>query len=166
MSSQFKRVMKALAEGTPAQLEELSVEIPGFPDGVDDFIQRRWIINAIDEGSKEAITWILGKGVNLDFRDEEGYTPLHAALERKLPDKYECLEHLLRSGAPVNRKGINDWTPAHMAAARDDVDALKVLIRYRADLSIRTEIDHYTTPLQEARNLGSLNAAKYLENAV
>jgi uncharacterized protein len=66
----------------------------------------------------------------------------------------------------VNRKGINDWTPAHMAAARDDVEALRLLVRYRADLNIRTDIDDYATPLEEARNLGKVNAVNYLESVV
>jgi ankyrin repeat protein len=66
----------------------------------------------------------------------------------------------------VNRKGINDWTPAHMAAARDDVEALRLLVRYGADLTIRTDIDDYSTPLEEARSMGKLNAASYLESVV
>jgi ankyrin repeat protein len=55
---------------------------------------------------------------------------------------------LLKAGAPVNRKGINDWTPAHMAAARYDVGVLRLLVRYSADLAIRTDIDDYATPLE------------------
>ena len=50
-----------------------------------------------------------------------------------------------------------------MAAARDDVDALRLLVAYGADLSIRTEIDNYATPLEEARVLGKRNAVAYLE---
>jgi hypothetical protein len=53
-----------------------------------------------------------------------------------------------------------------MAAARDDVEALRILVRHGADLSIRTEIDDCTTPLEEARHLGKMNAAKYLETLV
>ena len=55
----------------------------------------------------------------------------------------------------MNLKGVNDWTPAHMAAARDDVEALRVLVAHGADVSIRTTIDGYATPLEEARNLAS-----------
>jgi len=39
-------------------------------------------------------------------------------------------------------------------------------VRYGADLTIRTEIDDYATPLEEARNLGKLEAVKYLEGVV
>lgn len=53
-----------------------------------------------------------------------------------------------------------------MAAARDDVDALRLLVAHGAGLSIRTEIDDYATPLEEARSLGKLDALSYLESVV
>ncbi len=162
---QYERAMSALQSGSPDALEHLQQEFDGFPDGVDAYIGRRWIINAIDSGSLASIRWILNRGVDLNFRDEEGYTPIHSAIEREAGDKVEVLTLLLRAGAPVNLKGINDWTPAHMAAARDDVASLRVLVQHGADLSIRTEIDDYATPLEEARNLGSLNAVRFLEGA-
>ena len=157
-------VLETLKTGTREQFEELEQLIHGFPDGVDPFIGRRWIINAIDVGSTSAIEWMLSRGVDLAFRDEEGYTPLHAAIESRAPDREQRLELLLAAGASVDLKGINDWTPAHMAAARDDVDALRLLVRFGADLSIRTEIDDYATPLEEARNLRCPNAVAYLES--
>lgn len=161
----YDRVMQVLAEGTAEDLEALAREDPGFPEGVDAFIGRRWIINAIDCGSKCAVAWMLGKGVELAFKDEEGITPVHAAIERENPDKYEVMELLLRAGAPVNAHGTNDHTPSHLAAAYDDVAALKVLIAHGADLSIRTCIDHFATPLEEARHLGAHEAASFLEQA-
>jgi len=163
MAQEHDRVMNALKSGHTDELDALSREVEGFPHGVDSFIDRRWIINAIDVGSKAAIEWMLGQGVQLSFRDAEGYTPLHAALQRRNSDRYEVLESLLAAGAAVNLKGVNDYTPAHMAAALDDVEALGILVRHGADLTIRTDIDHYATPLEEARNLGKLHAVKYLE---
>jgi ankyrin repeat protein len=159
----YQEVMAALASGGPEQWEAIASGRPDFPDGFDEIVHRRWIVNAIGTGSLASVRWMLTRGVGLDFRDDEGYTPLHAAIERTASDRYELLDLLLGAGAPVNRKGINDWTPAHMAAARDDVEALRILVRYGADLSIRTEIDEYATPLEEARHLGKLNAVNYLE---
>jgi len=56
-----------------------------------------------------------------------------------------------------------------MAAARNDVTALKIFVKYGADLSIRTDIDDYATPLEEARILHNLKfncsyAIAFLEN--
>ena len=129
------------------------MSMPDFPKGLDGFLHRHWITNAIDCGSRTSVEWMLTKGVDISFRDDEGCTVLHSALDRELPDKYEVLELLLKHGAPVNARGLNDWTPAHMAAARDDVKALRLLVRYGADLSIRTRIDNFATPLEEARSL-------------
>ena len=74
------------------------------------------------------------------------------------------LELLLTAGAAINLKGVNDWTPAHMGASLDGVEALRILVRHGADLAIRTDIDDYATPPEEARNLGTLKAAQYLES--
>lgn len=153
-----------LASGDEAQLAELEKFLDGFPNGVDDFINRRWIINAIDCGSLASIEWMLSRNIDLTFRDEEGYTVLHRALEREKPNKYEILTLLLKHGAPVNAHGINDWTPAHMAVVRDDIEALKLLIRFNADLSIRTRIDDYATPLEEARIHNKTLVLQILEN--
>ena len=158
-------VMPALQRGDYQELERLSESIASFPEGEDDFVGRRWITNAIDIGSPQSVAWMLAKGVDLSFRDNGGYTPLHSALERR-SERHQILEMLLRAGAPVNQKGINDWTPAHMAAARNDVESLKLLVQFGADLSIRTAIDHFATPLEEARHLGAQDALRYLESVV
>lgn len=164
MSKDYDCIIDILANGTQEQLEELSEILNGFPDGRDNFIFNHWIINAIDCGSKLSIEWMLSKGVNLNFRDENGYTPLLSVIDREKPDRYEILELLLKHGAPINKRGINDWTPLHMAAARNDIVALKLLVKYRADLSIKTHIDDYATPLEEARILNCEEAVKYLES--
>jgi ankyrin repeat protein len=164
--AEYQRMWEALKSGDVEQLEAEARRQTNFPNGVDDYLGRRWIINAIDCKSLASVTWMLQKGVDLSFRDEEGYTPLHAAIESDSGDRLEILKLLLEARAPVNLKGVNDWTPAHMAAARDDVDALKILVQFGADLSIRTKIDDCATPLEEARNLRKMNAARYLESVV
>jgi ankyrin repeat protein len=163
-SGDYERALDVLKSGDHARLDDLALHLEGFPHGVDSFLRRRWIMSAIDAGSMASIRWMVARGVDLAFRDDEGYTPLLAAIESRWPDRGELLELLLNAGAPVNLKGVNDWTPAHMAAARDDVEALRVLVAHGADVSIRTNIDDYATPLEEARNLGKLRAAAFLES--
>ena len=106
---------------------------------------------------------MLENGVNLLFRDEEGYTVLHSAIDREQEDRHYVLDALLSAGADVNAHGTNDWTPAHMAAAREDIEALKILVRHGADLTIRTNIDYYATPLEEAQMLGKAKSVNYLK---
>jgi ankyrin repeat protein len=160
---EFLRVMTILETGGVSEFEQLAAEVPGFPDGIDSYLGRRWIINAIGCGSGLAVRWMLDLRVDLHFRDDEGYTPLHTAIDRQREDKHELLQALVVAGAPLNLKGINDWTPLHLAAARDDVEALRILVTHGADMSIRTQIDDYATPLEEARILGKLNAVRYFE---
>ena len=154
-----------LRSGQEAQLAELEQLLDGFPYGIDDFIGRRWIINAIDCGSRASVNWMLSRGVDLSFEDEEGYTVLHAAIECSLSDKHEIIELLLQHGASVSAHGVNDWTPAHMAVARDDLETLRLLTQFGADLTIRTRIDHYETPLELAKRLKNANAVQFLEHS-
>lgn len=155
--------LDVLRSGEPSRLNELKAQLIDFPGGVDSFIGRRWILHALDVGPRSSVEWVLNEHVDLSFRDDEGQTPLLTIIDSRRADRHDLLELLLQAGAPVNRKGINDWTPAHMAAARDDVEALRILIAYGADLSIRTDIDDYATPLEEAKNLRRLKAVAFLE---
>lgn len=149
----YDDIMKAIIDGDIQLLEEYSLMIDDFPKGKDHFIQRNWITNAVDCGTYDVIKWMIDKGVSLIFEDEEGYSILHSAIDSNNHDKYSVLNLLIESGADINAYGINDWTPAHMAAARNDTESLKILIRHGADLSIRTRIDDYATPLEEAQML-------------
>jgi ankyrin repeat protein len=157
-------VIDVLAKGNEWQFEELEKLVEGFPAATDSYFGRRWIRNAIDCGSLASVEWMLKRGVDLTFLDNEGYTAVHSALESSKPEKYKLLELLLRYGAPVNAHGINDWTPAHMAAVREDIEALRILLRFGADISIRTRIDNYSTPIEEARRCGRQHAVEFLEN--
>ncbi len=67
---------EVLRSGDRAKLDDLAALLVTFPEGVDSFLGRRWILNAIDMGARSAIEWMLEKRVDLAFRDEEGYTPL------------------------------------------------------------------------------------------
>lgn len=146
-------------------LEELTQRFGDFPTGSDDFVQRRWITNAIDCGSAAVVEWMIEKKAPLIFRDDEGFTVLHSAIAREAADKYKMISALLEAGADVNAKGRFDWTPAHLAAVSNDAKALQLLHENGADFSIRTEMDNYATPLEEAIAFGgSPESAAYLEN--
>lgn len=163
--SDYDDIMKPLMAGDVATLEEIASIVDDFPGGKDDFISRHWITSAIDCGTKEVVAWMLSKKVPVVFRDDEGFTVLHSAIDRGKPDQIEVIKMLLEAGADINAHGINDWTPAHHAAVRNDVEALKVLVESGADLTIRTRIDEYATPLEEAEILGnSPDAVAFLRN--
>lgn len=153
-----------LRAGTTEQLEELAELIDDFPNGKDEFVGQPWIHNAIDVGSKRTIAWMLSRKVDLAASyDDAGVPILLRAIEAERSD---VLELLLQHGAPVDVHGINDWTPLHMAAAKNDVAAVKLLLQYGADPTAKTRIDDYATPLEEARTLGANDAVRYLESII
>jgi len=160
----YEYYFEILKSGDRQKLEELSQLDENFPDGKDGFINRCWIRNAVDCGHIETIKWMLGKKVDLNREDEEGFPALFRALCR-VDKRYEILEILLSSGANPNIQGSIGWTPAHKAAFDNDVEALKILVKHGAEVLAR--IDNYTTPLEEARRSGRTreynDAISYLE---
>ena len=152
-------IMGAIIAGDLESLGEIAQLLEGFPNGQDDFLRRSWITNAVDAGPLEVVRWMLSRGASVVFQDPEGSSILHSAIERTLPHKYEILRALIAAGADLNAHGPNDWTPTHYAAVRNDVEALKILLDAGANLSIRTRIDDYTTPLEEAISLGNAEKA-------
>lgn len=154
--------------GDIERLEDLCSSIENFPCGVENgLLSTYWISYAIEFGAVESVIWMLAKGAKLDFEDGQGYTVLHTAIDSESSQKYKMLELLIESGADVNMRGFNDWTPAHLAAARNDVTALMILHRAGADLSRRTRIDDFSTPLELARQIGAAReAVEYLEENI
>lgn len=162
----FYEVMIALDDLDLPELERLSAADETFPDGVDPWIGRRWIINAIDVGKFPGINWILKQNVDLRFRDDEGITPLHACIDRQVADevtKHDIMRALIAAGADVNAVAANGYTPLHLAAVRDDLRAIDLLLEAGACPDQKTNIDHYATPEQQARLLGNTKTANYLK---
>ncbi len=163
-TEQYERVIKALSEGSAEDWECLAAEIPSFPEGKDGWLERHWVTSAVDVGSTASVAWMVKQRVPLQFRDDEGFTVLHSCLHREEEDRHELLALLVAGGADVNLKGTNDWTPLHMAGARGDLEAIRILMDAGADPSIRTVIDNYATPAEEADHLGQHGAARLIRS--
>jgi ankyrin repeat protein len=159
----YDYVLEILKSGSEDQLKELELLIDGFPCGIDIY-GRQWIITAIENGSLASVAWMLSRGIDLTIPNEKNYSIIHEILDHSVINRYELLNLMLKHGAPINDQASNDWTPAHWAAVNEDIDALELLVRYGADLTIRTRIDNYATPLEEARTLRKARAVQFLEN--
>jgi uncharacterized protein len=57
---------------------------------------------------------------------------------------------LLAFGADPNQRGINDYTPLHMAVAERNPVAVQTLLDGGANPELRTRIDECETPLEMA----------------
>jgi len=163
MKTDYELITDALQNGAEADWDEFALLIDDFPNGRNMLTGDHWINDAIAIGCVEAVQWMVRKKVNLDICDA-GFTPVLSVLDREGDERYELLEFLLQNKAPVNAKGGNDWTPLHKAAVAEDFRAMEILLEHGADPSIRTEIDDYATPLEEARHLGKMEAVRFLEN--
>ncbi len=104
------------------------------------------------------IRTLLELGADPNFDDNSGFPPLIAALSagRVAPgatartDVLEILALLLSFGADPNQRGLNDYTPLHMAVGERNLPALRLLLESGADPHLRTRIDDYETPREMA----------------
>ena len=123
---------------------------------------------AANHSCASAMAMLLQSGkCPVDVRDTAGWSPLHLATHRlgqgtegcrcracrKLHrDRRQCMRLLLRHGASTDTVDQRHATPAHLAAAHDDDEGLRMLRAYGAKLWDR-EDDDGQTPLRLARRL-------------
>jgi ankyrin repeat protein len=69
-------------------------------------------------------------------------------------DVHELLELLIAHGADVGQRGINDYTPLHLAAGEGNLRAVDLLLAHGADPNAITRIDDMETPLELASAAG------------
>lgn len=162
-SPAYDAIQPTLGNGSTELWEKLAAEWPGFPVGRDDFFGDTWLSLAVSSENPALVAWILNKGAEVSVLEKDGYTPLHSAIEAQDESKYEIMQLLIEAGAELNTRGFNDWTPAHLAAARNDLRALQMVCEAGADLGVRTRIDWYATPLEELEHLEAAQIGSYPE---
>jgi ankyrin repeat protein len=160
----WHHVERAIASGDIARLEEIAAVLDGFPAGGDP-VMGPWIC-MFAAGPPDLLRWALARGAPVDPPADDGFPPLHAAIDAEAPHLSENLAILIDAGADLGRHGINDWTPLHFAAARGNLDAVRLLLDAGADQTIRTRIDDFATPEEEARKLGQTAAADLIRDHV
>jgi ankyrin repeat protein len=165
--AEFDRVRKvetAFREGSLKQLREALEGHDVIPNGI--------LPRGVGGGScleyaiyRSPITFIrelLELGADPNFDDPGGFPPLIAALScsrtvagsSARSDVCDILRLLLQFRADPNQRGINDYTPLHMAVTEGNLEAVEVLLHHGADKTLRTRIDEYETPLEMAEKAG------------
>jgi ankyrin repeat protein len=158
----WAHVEAAIRAGDLVKLEEYAEMLEGFPAGSDPEMGP-WIC-MFAGGPLAALRWALDRGAPVDPEVDDGFPPLHAALDAGGPGVCARLSLLIAAGADLGRHGFNDWTPLHMAAAKGNLDAVRLLLDAGADRSIRTRIDDCATAEEEARILGQTAAADLIRD--
>ena len=130
----------ALLPGTGATASQFSadsVPIPGLVlPPLDASEVHDVLILFIRKGLLEAVKSLLGQGVDVNAKEEDGWTPLHHAVFWS--NNVDILKCLVSRGADVNAKNNDGETPLHFVAGRrKNVDMLKYLISVGADANAK-----------------------------
>lgn len=99
------------------------------------------LVHAIYHSPLAFVRTLLELGADPNAPVDDGFPPLIAALScaRDVPgavrreDVDEMLRLLLKFGADPNQRGINDYTPLHMAVAERNLLAVQILLDAGAD---------------------------------
>ena len=136
--------------------------LEGFPNVVAHPAIGACLTYAIYRGPTTLIGALLEAGAEPDWPDADGFPPLIAALScsqagpgaEVRSDVHEILGMLLTAGARVDQRGVNDYTPLHVAAGQGDLVAVDMLLAAGADPDEITRIDDYETALDVATTAG------------
>ena len=125
--------------------KKAAVEQQGYAFSPKGFIQ------SAEKGDHKAVLLFLSSGVDIDTRDEHGWTPLMVST---FNGKEEVALLLIRSGADVRAKDTAGYGPLHWAAFNGYSSVVKLLIEKRAHVNERS--NHGWTPLLQAASRGHL----------
>ena len=112
------------------------------------------LVYAIYHSPLAFIRTLLEIGADADAPVDDGFPPLIAALGGTRSDIDDLVRLLLAFGADPNQRGINDYTPLHMAVAERQLPAIQILLDGGADPTQRTRIDECETALDMAHTAG------------
>jgi ankyrin repeat protein len=157
---------QAFKRGDLKAVKSLLADPPDFPNCRGPQAVGRIVLEyAIYHSPLSFIRELLGLGADPNYGESAGFPSLIAALSTSREDRYEIVELLLASGADIQQRGVNDYTPLHYAAAKDDVRMAELLLAHGADPLAKTGIDDFTTPQEEAETRGFSALAQILKRA-
>jgi ankyrin repeat protein len=166
----FARIDDAFRRGDLDALRA-AVDDPALvPNGSMPIAIGSCLVYAIYHSPLAFIRTLLEIGADPNTPMDDGFPPLIAALSctRDVPggrmrtDIAEIVQLLLAFGADANQRGINDYTPLHMAVAERNLLALQQLLEHGADPELRTRIDECQTPFEMAEAAGLADASALL----
>jgi ankyrin repeat protein len=168
---QFKKIDSAFRAGDLVALRAAVDEPDNVPNGPMPPYIGSCLEYAIYHSPLSFIRTLLEIGADPNPADPGGFPPLIAALSCSRsrpgspgrPDVVDILKLLLSSGADLDQRGLNDYTPLHMAVSERNLAALKLLLEMGANPHLRTRIDNCETPREMAERAGMSEIAALLQ---
>jgi uncharacterized protein len=159
-SERFRRIDAAFRAGDLEALRAAVEDPASVPNGPMPLAIGPCLAYAIYHSPLAFIRTLLEIGADPNPTDHAGFPPLIAALSCSNPhpgargraDVADILTLLLAFGAEPNQRGVNDYTPLHMAVAERNRVAVEILLAHGADPRLRTRIDDYETPREMAES--------------
>jgi len=166
----FKKIDAAFKAGDLAALRAAVEDPDAVPNGPMPLAIGPCLEYAIYHSPLPFIRTLLEIGANPNPEDHIGFPPLIAALSCSRsqpgsparPDVADILGLLLTFRADPNQRGINDYTPLHMAVAQRNELAVLRLLEGGADPDLRTRIDDYETAGEMAAAAGLTEIAELI----
>ena len=166
----FKRIDAAFRMGDLAALRAAVDDPASVPNGLMPLTIGSCLEYAIYHSPLPFIRTLLEIGADPNPADNAGFPPLIAALSCSRPrpgspgrsDVLEILKLLLAFKSDPNQRGINDYTPLHMAVSEHNLGAIELLLQSSADPRLRTRIDDCETPREMAEKAGLREIAELL----
>jgi uncharacterized protein len=171
---QYRRIDAAFKAGDLDALRDAIDDPADFPNGTMPLTIGPCLVYAIYHSPLSFIRTLLEVGADPNMHDNDGFPPLIAALSCSnahpgapgRQDVSEVMQLLLSFGSDPDQRGINDYTPLHMAVAERNLAAIKLLLENGANANLRTRIDDYDTPEEMARGAGLSEIAALLAGTV
>lgn len=114
-------------------------------------------LKAVENDNNEAVRVFLSSGVDLEVKDERGWTPLLIATAN---GKGSLAQLLIHSGARTTARDINGFTPLHWAALLGMTNIVVLLISKEVDVNSQSKFKW--TPLMQACTRGHLSVCSLL----
>jgi uncharacterized protein len=114
-------------------------------------------MRAVESGDEYAIGLFLSSGMDVDSRDERGWTPLMISA---FNGNEKIAELLIRCNANVHARDNAGYGPIHWAAFNGYTKVINLMLERQADVNARSQ--HGWTPLLQAATRGHLAACRML----
>jgi ankyrin repeat protein len=155
---QFRKIDAAFRAGDLAALRAAVDDPASVPNGPMPLTIGSCLEYAIYHSPLRFIRTLLEIGADPNPADHAGFPPLIAALSCSRsrpgapgrPDVIDVVKLLLAFRSDPNQRGINDYTPLHMAVGERNLPAVELLLASGADPCLRTRIDERETPREMA----------------